>query len=500
MKILIAVLDCIRWIASILLVVAIPFAWILRDGLGPDAKESTGFDAIVRTFSSAEVWILAFAFIALSAAVRFLSTHGASEKKAAKWSWRGAAYAFVVAFLLCLLGVIVFREWADRERQRKAEEYSEYMKCMDEALNQVIPSLSFEPPATFGDAIEFFDKCALNCLCKAGHDGMGRIRVVVADDVEMEELLKKPMPTIAVTDIKARDALRLVCEEFGCRFDINPYGRTITIYELIGCELYTTKVSAAEREQTINLPIAPHGDKLTGVVTPKKCLFADISVRDEKGALLPVPRALIEGESLSLENREIGSGDMAGALKRLTGKTLPGRDEFSTFIRADMECSHRCVASLINRFTERGIWDISIVARASGDSGDSQLVTFKILRTCPCVGCVPEEDAHIFDEGEPFDEEDVSIHCKKTFSLGQRLTFWVGPSADGSLDGAIVYCDKRVSLAELDGILANLAGNPETRGKAVSIKCAEESPHKALVNVLDILYKHNFKRVYLWTL
>jgi biopolymer transport protein ExbD len=48
--------------------------------------------------------------------------------------------------------------------------------------------------------------------------------------------------------------------------------------------------------------------------------------------------------------------------------------------------------------------------------------------------------------------------------------------------------------------LANLAGNPETRGKAVSIKCAEESPHKALVNVLDILYKHNFKRVYLWTL
>ena len=76
----------------------------------------------------------------------------------------------------------------------------------------------------------------------------------------------------------------------------------------------------------------------------------------------------------------------------------------------------------------------------------------------------------------------------------------VGPSADGTLDGVIVYCDKRVSLAELDDILANLAGNPETKGKAVAIKCAEDSPHKALVTVLDILYKHNFKRVYLWTL
>ena len=384
MKILIAVLDCIRWIAGILLAVVIPFAWICRDGLGPDMHESTGFEAIAKTFSSAEVWIIAFAFIALSAAVRFLSTRGAGEKKVAKWSWRESAYAFAVAFLLCLLGMVAFRDWTDRERQRKAEE------------------------------------------CLASH--------------------------------------------------------------------------AVKWDRTVNLPIAPHGDKLTDVVLPKKSLFAEISIRDEKGALLPVPKASLEGESLSVEKDEIRGGAMIGALKRLTGKTLPGRDEFSTFIRADMECSHRCVASLINRFTERGIWDISIVARASGDSGDSQLVTFKILRTCPCVGCVPEEDIHIFDEGEPLDEEDLSIRYTAPLSLGQRLTFLVGPSADGTLDGVIVYCDKRVSLAELDDILANLAGNPETKGKTVAIKCTEGSPHKALVNVLDILYKHNFKRVYLLTL
>lgn len=382
MIILVAVLDCIRWTAGILLAAAILFAWICRDGLGPDMHESTGFEAIAKTFSSAEVWIIAFAFIALSAAVRFLSTRGAGEKKVAKWSWRESASAFAVAFLLCLLGVFAFRDWADRERQRKAEE------------------------------------------CLALH--------------------------------------------------------------------------AVKWDRTVNLPIAPHGDKLTDVTIPKKCLFAEISIRDEKGALLPVPKASLDGECLSVEGNEIRYGDVEDALKRQTGKDRFDREGFSAFIRADMACSHRCVASLINGFTGRGIWDISVVARESSDPDYPQLTSFKVLRPCPCVP--PEEDLHIFEEVEPVDEEDLSIRYTEPLSLGKRLTFWVGRSADGSLDGALVYCDKRVTLAELDDILANLAGNPETRGKAVSIKCAEESPHKALVDVLDILYKHNFKRVYLWTL
>ena len=384
MKSLIAVLDCIRWIAGILLAAAILFAWICRDGLGPDMHESTGFEAIAKTFSSAEIWVLAFVFIVLSAAVRLLPRCGAGEKKVVKRPWRESAYAFAAAILLCVLGVVVFGDWADRERQRKAEE------------------------------------------CLASH--------------------------------------------------------------------------AVKWNQTVNLPIARHGDKLTDVAIPRKCLFAEISIRDEKGALRPVPRAAIEGEALPAKDGEIWYGNIEDVLKRQSGKDRFGRDGFPAFIRADMECSHRCVASLINGFTGCGIWDISIVARASGDPDDSQLVSFKILRPCPC--CHLEVDTHLF-EGvveEPFDEEDLSIHYTKPFSLGQRLTFLVGPSADGALDGVIVYCGKRVYLAELDDILANLAGNPETKGKTVAIKCAEDSPHKALVNVLDILYKHNFKRVYLLTL
>ena len=112
----------------------------------------------------------------------------------------------------------------------------------------------------------------------------------------------------------------------------------------------------------------------------KKCLFAEISIRDEKGALLPVPKASLDGECLSVEGNEIRYGDVEDVLKRQSGKDRFGRDGFPAFIRADMECSHRCVASLINGFTGCGIWDISIVARASGDPDDSQLVSFKILR------------------------------------------------------------------------------------------------------------------------
>ena len=254
---------------------------------------------------------------------------------------------------------------------------------------------------------------------------------------------------------------------------------------------------AAKWNRTVNLPIASYGDVLTDASLPPKSLFAEISVRDEKGALRSVPKASMEGECLSVDNNEIWNGNIGDVLKRQTGKDRFGEDEFAAFIRADMECSHYYVASLIDVFTGCGIWNISILGCTSSESDDSRLVAFKILRPFP--GIYPEEDRHIVEE-EPLDEEDLSIHYVKPFSLGQRLTFWVGRRVDGSLDGAIVYCDKRVSLAELDGILAKLAADPETKGKTVAVRCAGDSPHKALVDVLDILCKHNFKRVYLLTI
>lgn len=125
MKITIAILDCARWIAGILLAMEIPFAWILRDGLGPDAHETSGLEAVIRMLFFPDTIVLAIAFIALSVAVRLLSSRCAGEESGAKRSWKEALYAFALALLLCLLGVGVFQYCVGRENQRTAEVHYE---------------------------------------------------------------------------------------------------------------------------------------------------------------------------------------------------------------------------------------------------------------------------------------------------------------------------------------------------------------------------------------
>ena len=125
MKITIAILDCARWIAGILLAMEIPFAWILRDGLGPDAHETSGLEAVIRMLFFPGIRVLAIAFIALSVAVRLLSSRCAGEESVAKRSWKEALYAFALALLLCLLGVGVFQYCVGREKQRTAEVHYE---------------------------------------------------------------------------------------------------------------------------------------------------------------------------------------------------------------------------------------------------------------------------------------------------------------------------------------------------------------------------------------
>lgn len=99
---------------------------------------------------------------------------------------------------------------------------------MDAALEHKMPSWSLAPPATVGDALEFFEVCALNCLCKNGHDGKGRIKVVACVG---KELLERPVPSMKAEQITVRDALRRLCESVGCRFKVDSAKRTITITE-----------------------------------------------------------------------------------------------------------------------------------------------------------------------------------------------------------------------------------------------------------------------------
>ena len=45
-----------------------------------------------------------------------------------------------------------------------------------------------------------------------------------------------------------------------------------------------------------------------------------------------------------------------------------------------------------------------------------------------------------------------------------------------------------------------MAKDPAIAGKGVCMKCAENSPYCTFVKIMDILYKHGFKRIYVFTL
>ncbi len=73
-------------------------------------------------------------------------------------------------------------------------------------------------------------------------------------------------------------------------------------------------------------------------------------------------------------------------------------------------------------------------------------------------------------------EEDISVNIE----IGQRF--------DKSAQGVIIYNKREVSRAELDKNLREVARTKKTT--PIIVKCDGKSPHKALVDVLDICYKN----------
>ena len=74
----------------------------------------------------------------------------------------------------------------------------------------------------------------------------------------------------------------------------------------------------------------------------------------------------------------------------------------------------------------------------------------------------------------------------------------LGRRYDGSPQGVIIYNKREVKRPELDSCLRDIA---RTSTKTpIIIKAAENSPHKVLVDVLDICYKHKLYSVSVFTL
>ena len=67
-----------------------------------------------------------------------------------------------------------------------------------------------------------------------------------------------------------------------------------------------------------------------------------------------------------------------------------------------------------------------------------------------------------------------------------------------SANGAIVYNKREVKRSELDRYLADVART--SKKTSIVINCTLDSPHKALVDTLDICYRHQLFNVSIFSL
>ena len=68
----------------------------------------------------------------------------------------------------------------------------------------------------------------------------------------------------------------------------------------------------------------------------------------------------------------------------------------------------------------------------------------------------------------------------------------------GERNGVYVYNKREVKLETLEGYLRDLAA--VSTDTPIIVKCAENSPHKALVDLLDICYKYKLYSVSVFTI
>ena len=78
------------------------------------------------------------------------------------------------------------------------------------------------------------------------------------------------------------------------------------------------------------------------------------------------------------------------------------------------------------------------------------------------------------------------------------VTIEIGRRYDGSAQGVILYNKREVKRTELDAALREIAKVKKTT--PIIVKCAEDSPHKALVDVLDICYHNELFSVSVFTM
>ena len=76
------------------------------------------------------------------------------------------------------------------------------------------------------------------------------------------------------------------------------------------------------------------------------------------------------------------------------------------------------------------------------------------------------------------------------------MTIEIGKGRDAN--GVIVYNKREMRRAELDQNLREVART--SKKTSIIVRCTEDSPHKALVDVLDICYRNELFSVSIFTM
>ena len=91
----------------------------------------------------------------------------------------------------------------------------------------------------------------------------------------------------------------------------------------------------------------------------------------------------------------------------------------------------------------------------------------------------------------PPSQEQVKDDISCTIEIGRN-------ARNGNRNGVYVYNKKEVPFDKLEGYLRDIAAvSTET---PIIVKCTTDSPHKALVDLLDVCYKYKLYSVSVFTL
>ena len=84
-----------------------PFAWILRDGLGPDSVSTTGLTALSKAFMSFYIGPVIVVLVALDLAIRRFAPAEEEVTPRSKWAMWFMAVVFVIFLSFALVSLLV---------------------------------------------------------------------------------------------------------------------------------------------------------------------------------------------------------------------------------------------------------------------------------------------------------------------------------------------------------------------------------------------------------